>query len=385
MRGLDLLVSFDTTGSMYPVLSQVRSEVQSFVKDMFDSITDLRVGIIAHGDYCDANNPYTIRILDLTKDQDKICEFIRTTEPTSGGDVDECYELVLNTANNYVSWDNSRDKIFVVIGDANPHSSTYYNNKDRLDWRAEAMSLAERHIKIYAVHALSYYRRESKGFYEYIAKISNGFYLTLDQFREIAPLIKASALNEFGEERINQYISIIRDSGQMTNTMARNFNRLAGKEVVPVSSTISDICSRRSYTYSTTSRAYKDVAPDGLVAVDPGRFQTFTVDEDCDIRKFITDRGISFAPGRGFYELTKYVKVQQHKEIILQDRTTGEMFHGSQVREKLGLSPQTSHGGVTESLSSKNIDPKYKIFVQSTSYNRKLLSGTDFLYEVEDI
>ena len=31
---IDLVVSFDTTGSMYPVLSQVRNYVEQFVKDM---------------------------------------------------------------------------------------------------------------------------------------------------------------------------------------------------------------------------------------------------------------------------------------------------------------------------------------------------------------
>lgn len=382
MKNIDLLVSFDTTGSMYPVLSQVRSEVQEFVKDMFSSIENLRIGIIAHGDYCDKDDPYTIRVLDFTTDQDKICEFVKTTKATSGGDVDECYELVLNTAREVVSWRPDSDKIFILIGDANPHSTTYRSNTRHLDWNTEAKYLGDLGIRIYAVHALSYYRSESTRFYQSIADYTNGTYLTLDQFREISSLIKATALSDYSEEKISEYISIIRDTGNMTHTMARNINRLVGRDVVPVPEI--HISDRRSYSY-TTSRAYKDVAPDGLVPVAPGRFQTFTVDEDCDIRKFITDRGIAFAPGRGFYELTKYVKVQQHKEIILQDRTTGEMFHGSQVREKLGLKPQTVSGGVTESLSSKNIDSKYKIFVQSTSYNRKLLAGTDFLYEVEDV
>lgn len=34
--GMDFVVSFDTTGSMYPVLSKVRNEVVGLVKDLFN-------------------------------------------------------------------------------------------------------------------------------------------------------------------------------------------------------------------------------------------------------------------------------------------------------------------------------------------------------------
>ena len=101
---IDLLVSFDTTGSMYPVLAQVRREVEQFVKTMFNDFTDLRLGVIAHGDYCDKDNPYTIRVMDFTRDEKHLCEFIRETKPTYGGDADECYELVLHTAHNDLQW-----------------------------------------------------------------------------------------------------------------------------------------------------------------------------------------------------------------------------------------------------------------------------------------
>ena len=101
-KQIDLVVSFDTTGSMYPVLSQVRNYVEKFVNDMFREFDDLRLGIIAHGDYCDKDDPYTIRIMDLTRDEKKLCQFIRETDKTCGGDADECYELVLNSAHSLV-------------------------------------------------------------------------------------------------------------------------------------------------------------------------------------------------------------------------------------------------------------------------------------------
>ena len=111
------------------------------------------------------------------------------------------------------------------------------------------------------------------------------------------------------------------------------------------------------------------------------------VEEDISIRDFIDSQGIEFEPGRGFYELTKSVKVQQHKEIILQNKRTGEIYSGSQVREMLGLSPQggklRASGGLVEVLKPVFLD-KYKVFIQSTSYNRKLIGGTSLMYEVLD-
>ena len=361
--GMDLLVSFDTTGSMYPVLSQVRKNVVSFVKDMFNSIDNLRVGIIAHGDYCDKDNPYTIRVMDFTEDEGKICDFVRNTAKTYGGDADECYELVLRTARTIVDWRPGRKKVFVLIGDASPHSVNYRDNTDRIDWRDEAHLLNEMGVQIFAVHALSYYRSSSKDFYSYIAKETNGTYLTLDHFDEITLLIKATCMAEYSETKLNDFISIIKSTGKMTRTMAKNMNRLSGKEVVS---------------------SGEFVGADGLVPVTPGRFQVFEVDTDCPIKNFVESNGIEFKRGRGFYELTKHETVQQYKEVIIQDRETGDMFTGKQVREKLGLQPQVSKGGVKESLSSRDT-VKFRVFVQSTSFNRKLIGGTTFLYEVSDL
>lgn len=364
--GFDLVVSFDTTGSMYPVLSRVRNEVVSFVEEMFKQISDLRIGIIAHGDYCDKDNPYTIRILDLTSDKDTICKFIRETEKTYGGDADECYELVLRNARTTMDWGAGRTKAFVLIGDASPHGVDYRDNKDRISWTEEAGLLNDMNVKIFAVHALSYYRSSSRMFYKRIADITGGKYLTLDQFNEVTDLILATCVSQYDEEKLNEFVSIIKNKGRMTRTLARNIGILSNSKI------------DTGYTEG------KAVQKDGLIPVNPGRFQVMSVERNCDIRSFVENNGITFKKGRGFYELTKHETVQQYKEVIIQDRETGEMFTGAQVRERLGLQPQIDKGGVKESLSSRDTS-EFRVFVQSTSYNRKLIGGTMFLYEVDDL
>ena len=384
-KKIDLVVSFDTTGSMYPVLAQVRQQVEEFVKEMFTEFSDLRLGIIAHGDYCDKDNPYTIMVMDLTKDDKKLCSFVRDVKQTYGGDADECYELVLNTAANILNWREDAQKVMLMIGDASPHGPMYHMNKDRLDWKNECVSLGEKGITVFAVHALSYYRSSSRAFYKTAAEITGGTYLTLDQFNEVVDLIKATCYQQSGEEKLNEFITIIKDSGKYTNSMERNIKRLQGIEVIDdMPEVYTSRSSRTSGRRRTEPGEVKILELDDMVPVMPGRLQTMTVEEDMPIKAFVEENGIAFKKGRGFYELTKHEKVQQYKEIIAQDRETGEMFTGAQVREKLGLSPQSEKGGVTEKLSSRNL-AEFRVFVQSTSVNRKLIGGTTLLYEIMDI
>lgn len=384
---IDLVVSFDTTGSMYPVLSQVRSEVGKFVETMFSEFTDLRIGVIAHGDYCDADDPYTIIAKELTRDKVGLCKFIKDVKKTYGGDADECYELVLNlAAGDTLGWRDDAQKIMIMIGDASPHSPMYSMNKDHLDWKKEASRLAERGIKVFAVHALSYYRSSSREFYKQVAKETLGTYLTLDQFNEVVELIKATVYQQGGEEKLNEYVTILRDNGMYTNSIEKNIKRLMGMVVED------DEYSYRRPSTSRTRRVSKHISDDSVVIKDmedlvpvmPGRFQIMKVDENCDIKGFVTKNGIEFKKGRGFYELSKAETVQQYKEVIMMDKETGEMFNGAQVRKELGLQPQSEKGGVNERLH-KDAAKKFRVFVQSTSVNRKLIAGTTFLYEISDM
>lgn len=161
-KEMDVVVSFDTTGSMFPVLSQVRREVESFVNTMFSEFSDLRIGIIAHGDYCDADDPYTIIYRELSRDSVGLCKFVRSVKRTYGGDADECYELVLNLAHSdAMGWREDADKILIMIGDASPHSPSYRDNKDNLNWVEETEKIRQKGIKIFGVHALASMRSSS--------------------------------------------------------------------------------------------------------------------------------------------------------------------------------------------------------------------------------
>lgn len=382
-NGLDVLISFDTTGSVYSVLSTVRKNIVEEVQELFKLYEgNVRIGVIAHGDYCDKNDPYTIKVLDFTQDEGTICNFVRDIEPTYGGDADECYELVLNTARTVLNWRGGSHKLFIMLGDANPHGVNYTDNKNHIDWKNEVALLNDMNISIYAVHILANFRRSSKAFYKELASKTKGVYLTLDNFGDVLPLINASCIKTYSETKLNEYISVIKEQKLMTRTLQNNFDRLNGV----YEETEDDTESYKTYTRRKKSKTKKEISIlDGMEIVPAGRFQVIDVDEPLALRDFVTKNGIKFKTGRAFYELTKTEEIQQYKEVIMQNKETGDFYYGSDVRKSLGLLPQCSRSDEykTEKLKPKK-DDDFTVFVQSTSYNRKLKEGSKLLYEIED-
>lgn len=356
---IDVCISFDTTGSMYPCLTQVRRSVKQIVGKLFRDIPDLRISIIAHGDYCDAGNPYVIKTNDFSRDEKEISEFISKVEATYGGDAPECYELVLNQARTKLSWQSGRAKVLVIIGDDVPHGPSYKGNVNKIDWRNELGLLLEAGINVYGIHAMPGIRKHSKPFYEEIAQKTGGFYLTLDQFSNIPELIMAICYSQEGEDSLASFEQELKTNGRMNYNLKSSIQKLR----------------------NGTVEEY--ISEDGLNPVPEGRFQVLIIDKEQSIKEFILEQGASFKTGRGFYELTKTEKVGLNKEILLYEKETGKIFNGPQVREMLKLSPQENVKGITENLRTISFE-KYKVFIQSTSYNRKLMANTSLLYEVED-
>lgn len=94
-----------------------------------------------------------------------------------------------------------------------------------------------------------------------------------------------------------------------------------------------------------------------------------------DISGFIfSQTGQPLKIGGAFYELTKKEKaVQDHKNIIIQDKGTGHYYGGDHARSLLGL-PSVGTIALTPADHGS-----FRIYIQSTSTNRKLVAGTNLL------
>lgn len=348
---IEMVFSFDTTGSMYPCLAEVRRKVDETTARLFAEIPNLRIGIVAHGDYCDAGRTYVTKHLPLTADPGEVSKFIKTVSQTGGGDWPECYELVLHEVGTLTNWTEGSKRVLALIGDAVPHPKAH--NPGKLDWVEELNKLVDLGIMVHGVQAMN--ERSSTHFYQTLAQKSGGAHVNLDQFNEATEMLLAMAYHQQGEEAFQKYEQEIVAKKRMTRSLSGIFDKLSRRD-------------------ASTGR-YRSI---DARAVNAGRFQQIEVDYDLPIKDVVSANGLMFKTGRGFYQFTKRETIQAKKEVVILDKETGDMYQGAAAREVLGLPV-----GESVDISPTFDREKYTVFVQSTSNNRKLIGGTTFLYEVE--
>lgn len=364
MTGIDICISFDTTGSMYPALLSVRRNVKNLVDFLYKNNPETRVSIIAQGCYSDRESSYVLDTLDFLGKEKKndVINFIQEVNKTNGYDWAEAYELLFHTVHNNLSWRND-NKLFIFIADAEPHnvgycSSCRYNVVH--DWRKELETLKEKDIDTFAIRALT---ELSSTFYNTIGDVFSHQTIPLTQFDDLYPIIRLlhSQVNgNFDEEVVN-----MEASEQINLGVARAIDAILGKKA-----------DATTYEKKVATRYSIDLDATDLEIVRDGRFQIIHVDEDCPIKTFVENTGATFAIGRGFYQLNKSETVQEKKEIVLEHKGSGVLYTGAKARLMMGL-PFGERGR----LSPRSIPEGYNAFIQSTSWNRKLISGTRFLYE----
>lgn len=153
---LDMVIAFDTTGSMAAYIEDVRQQVADMIPRLFKDNEDLRLGIVAFGDYCDMTNRDTFgdayQCIPLTDNENEIIKFVKESKNTSGGDGDEFYELVLKKIVDESPWREDSSKAILLIADADPHEIGYtyrdYVVGNQISWRVEAQKAANMKIKI---------------------------------------------------------------------------------------------------------------------------------------------------------------------------------------------------------------------------------------------
>ena len=246
---MEIVFSFDTTGSMCSCLDEVRGRVQDMVQRLQSDIPGIRIAIFAHGDYCDASR-YITKYEDFTDDVAKLCNFAKNVESTGGGDSDECYELVLHEVRTELSWTHGSQRALVMIGDSNPHEPDYPQNKLKLNWRDEADELGKMGVRIYSVQCGGY--SGSTEFYKSISDRTAGKHLKLNQFQNVFDFIMAVCYREKGADFLDSYEKEVRArSGPVHKDLHQLFGDL--RDTDPTTS-----------TKLATTKAVKTVTPKPL-------------------------------------------------------------------------------------------------------------------------
>lgn len=200
---LDMVIAFDTTGSMSRYIGAVRKHCTDLVPKLLAANPDMRIGIVAFGDYCDMNsstdfgNAY--QVLPLTDNREKIIKFINDAKNTGGGDDDEFYELVIKKITEETDWREGATKAVLLIADAAPHSVGYtcprIVKNAQIDWREEARKAAEKGIKFdtLSIHGTEWYKE--------LSAITNGTYAPFKSSEKTAQVVEASVLSKVAATR----------------------------------------------------------------------------------------------------------------------------------------------------------------------------------------
>jgi len=219
--GIDVAFSFDTTGSMYPCLEEVRTKLQEITIRLLKDIPNIRIALIAHGDYCDHSN-YVAKALDFTNDPEKLTQFAKEVPKTGGGDLPEAYEFVLREVRN-LSWDPNHSHALVMIGDEIPHAPSYTTEK--IFWKTELTKLSEMGIVVYGVQALN--SQGATPFYSEIATQTGGFHLRLHDFSLITEMFVAVCFRATSQEKFEEYQNQVEEDGRMTSEVRNMLNEMA--------------------------------------------------------------------------------------------------------------------------------------------------------------
>ena len=148
---LDMVIAFDTTGSMGTYIAAVRAHVTTLIPKLFEENKDLRLKIVAFGDYCDMrgrNGEFGLAYQEspLTDDINTLVNFVTRAQNTGGGDSDEFYELVIKKVTEETPWRIGAKKAVLLIADCDPHPVGYsYGSvvrNSQIDWKEEARKSA---------------------------------------------------------------------------------------------------------------------------------------------------------------------------------------------------------------------------------------------------
>jgi hypothetical protein len=361
---------------MSQVIKEIRKNIVDLTKKLFDEISGLKISIVAHGDYCDEKSTYLMKYVDFTDDMDSLIKFVKETGDTGGGDYPEAYEYVLNKVQN-LAWSNT-SRALIMIGDAYPHEKN--QNPYKLDWRNETAELAKMGVNIYSVQALNSGNAKCYTFYKTIASITNGYHLYLNQFSHIAIIVTAIFYKQQTDEsKLTNYEQELVSHGYgMNKSMRAVFDTMLGRKTeedkLPTMYTGDDDDDEEE---EEEEEEEDDAAIGEIKSCPPAKYQILQVTENCSIKDFVTANHLRFKAGKGFYEFTKPETISAKKSVILMKKDTGDLYEGKRARKIIGLT------NASKKYRPHDI-PEYRVFIQSTSYNRKLIGDTGFLYEADD-
>lgn len=116
--GLDIVLAFDSTGSMHGEINQVKGQIKRIGATLLALVPKARISICTYRDYGDE---YVVRGLPLTSDLQQIDHYLAGIRADGGGDEPEAVHEGLRWAVEQNEFRPKSRKVILLFGDAPPH------------------------------------------------------------------------------------------------------------------------------------------------------------------------------------------------------------------------------------------------------------------------
>ena len=117
--GLDIVIVFDSTGSMQGEIDEVKSKIQRIGNALQRMIQKTRFSVCTYRDQKDA---YVVKGIPLTHDLGQIVTYLGTVSAGGGGDTPEAVDEGLRWSIEKNRFRRSARKVILLFGDAPPHT-----------------------------------------------------------------------------------------------------------------------------------------------------------------------------------------------------------------------------------------------------------------------
>ncbi|MBK9384212.1 MAG: FHA domain-containing protein [Planctomycetes bacterium] len=118
-NGLEVVMVFDSTGSMGGILDQAKQRMDEMISVLEILVPGVRVGLVTYRDR--GKEEYTTRECPLTRSRYRLRDFIEGVSAGGGDDIPEAVLDGLDAAFRKMDWSSSAFRFVAVIGDAPPH------------------------------------------------------------------------------------------------------------------------------------------------------------------------------------------------------------------------------------------------------------------------
>ncbi|MHC4960151.1 MAG: HEAT repeat domain-containing protein [Planctomycetota bacterium] len=144
-RGIDLVICYDSTGSMIPVIRAVKQRIDVLIEESARIVTNLRLSLFT---YRDEGEEYVYYGTPLTYATDNLKAFVQVAEANRGGDLPEAVTKTVVAAIDKLDWRKEAQKVIVVIGDAPYHPE----NAGQLIGAVRAFARTENRGTVHAIY-----------------------------------------------------------------------------------------------------------------------------------------------------------------------------------------------------------------------------------------